>query len=326
MPLPRPGRLARRRSVTATMRSTWTSTSRWRKARTPVWTHTHAPTPSAASPPLPSPALARPSPDAPHTAPARDPTCPQAVRELLEQHSLTPAAFRFPVKLTDEAEAIANAAGGGGTGEDEFERGLAQFAAEVEVCAAAGFHRSAMHVLPWRSVGAAACATVRARVASRRPPLRIRQAGSPTLHTPYLLVSSVERAVPTFACAPHFPLPLAPARLPRYSLEGLSFGEHFRLAARRLEALAPLLRTHDCALGLEFLGSYGNRRANRGAGSWARGGPGWRAGGRHGVDSCYESLDRLPARALPAPHRHAHPLTHALLHPVLTTWRTHRSP
>jgi len=105
-----------------------------------------------------------------------------AVLALLEEHKLKAAAFRFPVKITDEGD------------ETEFERGLAQFEVEAVACAAAGFHRSAMHILPW----------------------------------------SLTDSVP--------------------------FGEHFRLAMHRLERVAPILRELDIQLGLEFLGSFGNRR------------------------------------------------------------------
>ena len=38
---------------------------------------------------------------------------------------------------------------------------------------------------------------------------------------------------------------------------------HFRLAAERLGRVAEVLREHDIQLGLEFLGSYGNRRTSR---------------------------------------------------------------
>ena len=40
----------------------------------------------------------------------------------------------------------------------------------------------------------------------------------------------------------------------------MPFGEHFRLTVSRLQQVLPLLRQHDIHLGLEFLGSFGNRR------------------------------------------------------------------
>jgi len=48
--------------------------------------------------------------------------------------------------------------------------------------------------------------------------------------------------------------------LPWSLTDKIPFGEHFRMAVNRLERLAPILREHDVQLGLEFLGSFGNRR------------------------------------------------------------------
>ena len=58
---------------------------------------------------------------------------PQAVTALLEEHDLTAAAFRFPVKITDEGD------------EAEFERGLAQFEREAAVCKEALLHSWKLH-------------------------------------------------------------------------------------------------------------------------------------------------------------------------------------
>ena len=44
------------------------------------------------------------------------------------------------------------------------------------------------------------------------------------------------------------------------------FGDHFRLVANRLEKVGKVLKEHDIQLGLEFLGSYGNRRVSRNVG------------------------------------------------------------
>ena len=55
----------------------------------------------------------------------------------MKQHNLVPAAFRFGVKITDEGD------------QATFEAGLAQFREEAPLCAAAGFVRTAMHILPW---------------------------------------------------------------------------------------------------------------------------------------------------------------------------------
>ena len=124
--------------------------------------------------------------------------CRLQVKGLMKQHNLVPAAFRFGVKLTDEGD------------QATFEAGLAQFQEEAPLCAAAGFTRTAMHILPWSLT------------------------------------------------------------------EALPFGEHFRMAVERLKLVAPILREHDihlgvptaaagrllscCGPGLEFLGSFGNRR------------------------------------------------------------------
>lgn len=116
---------------------------------------------------------------------------PSVVRKLLTDNGVRPGAFRFPVRITDEADVI---------GVGEFERGLEQFKAEAAVCAAAGFTRTAMHILPW-------------------------------------------------------------------SLSGkLKYGEHFRLVVERLKLVNEVLVEHDIKLGLEFLGSYGNRRVTRNTG------------------------------------------------------------
>jgi sugar phosphate isomerase/epimerase len=62
---------------------------------------------------------------------------PAAVREELEKHGLKPGAFRFCVKLTDEVS------------DAEFDTALRQFETEVPQAMAAGYTRSAMHLLPW---------------------------------------------------------------------------------------------------------------------------------------------------------------------------------
>ena len=41
------------------------------------------------------------------------------------------------------------------------------------------------------------------------------------------------------------------------------FGDHFRLVTERLEKVGKILKEHNIQLGLEFLGSYGNRRVSR---------------------------------------------------------------
>ena len=46
----------------------------------------------------------------------------------------------------------------------------------------------------------------------------------------------------------------------------LRFGDHFRLVADRLRKVGKVLKEHDIQLGLEFLGSYGNRRVSRNIG------------------------------------------------------------
>ena len=46
----------------------------------------------------------------------------------------------------------------------------------------------------------------------------------------------------------------------------LRFGDHFRLVAERLRKVGKVLKEHDIQLGLEFLGSYGNRRVSRNIG------------------------------------------------------------
>merc|ERR1719347_1559597 len=51
---------------------------------------------------------------------------PQAVKNVMREAGVQPGAFRFPVRITDEADVIADG---------EFERGLEQFKKEAGVCA-----------------------------------------------------------------------------------------------------------------------------------------------------------------------------------------------
>ena len=49
------------------------------------------------------------------------------------------------------------------------------------------------------------------------------------------------------------------------------YADHFRLVAARLEKVGKVLKQHDIQLGLEFLGSYGNRRVSRNSGQGNKG-------------------------------------------------------
>ena len=48
-----------------------------------------------------------------------------------------------------------------------------------------------------------------------------------------------------------------------HSITLARFGDHFRLVTERLERVGKILKQHNIQLGLEFLGSYGNRRVSR---------------------------------------------------------------
>ena len=61
----------------------------------------------------------------------------QAVQETLEAHRLQAAAFRFPVRLTDE------------TSDAEFAEDVRRLETEVAMATAAGFKTAAFHILPF---------------------------------------------------------------------------------------------------------------------------------------------------------------------------------